>query len=477
MNASVALCSDAMSLEHPSMIGFEDLSFQSLPWLSTYSSGAVLRGHITRGVHYDQIWIIYSEDISSINLVAALRKDGYQGAICFVSQDANGSEFSRATSAGATHVYDLTEFVKAFALEVMRRNRMEEMQHAFHTDSTHQVRERNSAQPLTGNPRNHKDVLATAADNSCRLLPTQGSGFVLSVMPTCGGVGRTVFSACSAALLAQRGLRVLFIDAGNLFQEARTLFGDKTEFSIENVMADEKLLLNIANDMQPRSPAVISASSSLSSRTVGHEWVSQIVSAGTELFDVVIIDTPPLWSKVHVKILELSSCAVFLMDQRSSSVNACRFAIQLCSQLGMATQSLAFGLNRCKKGALFSALDISTALDGLSVYAIKDGGTDIEELACTGNVGKIASAHTPFSESLEEMLDALVPLSWERKFMKANSSASSHESLGFAKGWGSRHESRKRPGKGRRQKAIHIQRGVNQLCANSDVMMSERIKL
>ena len=59
-------------------------------------------------------------------------------------------------------------------------------------------------------------------------------------------------------------------------------------------------------------------------------------------FDVIVANTGAAWREEHALLLERSSKALFLVDQRASSLRACKHAFELCARCGIATSPFVF---------------------------------------------------------------------------------------------------------------------------------------
>src|SRR5699024_7745882 len=97
-----------------------------------------------------------------------------------------------------------------------------------------------------------------------------------------------------------------------------------------------------------------------------------------------VANTGASWEEQHALLLERSSKALFLVDQRPSSLRACRHALDLCARCGIATGPFVFAANRCAKGALLTSLDVSCALQGAHAVELRDGGREVEEVVGAG---------------------------------------------------------------------------------------------
>ena len=104
------------------------------------------------------------------------------------------------------------------------------------------------------------------------------------------------------------------------------------------------------------------------------ERAPQLLDQLTARFDVVVANTGAAWAEQHALLLERSSKALFLIDQRPSSLRACQHALDLCARCGIATGPFLYAVNRCSKNALFTSIDVSCSLRGAHVFELKDGG-------------------------------------------------------------------------------------------------------
>ena len=126
-------------------------------------------------------------------------------------------------------------------------------------------------------------------------------------------------------------------------------------------------------------------------------------------FDVVVANTGAAWAEQHALLLERSSKALFLVDQRPSSLRACQHALDLCGRCGIATGPFLYAVNRCSKNALFTSIDVSCALRGAHVFELKDGGSEVEELLGAGLPFDLIEARNDLCASLERLLQGVLP--------------------------------------------------------------------
>ncbi len=276
---------------------------------------------------------------------------------------------------------------------------------------------------------------------------------MLSVVSGSGGAGKSTVAVLAACLAARRGLRTLLVDADLQFGDAADLLGSSDAPTVDEVLADPGLLDAPAD---AGVPALVAAPHRLELAEALAAQLPRLLEEASARFDAVVVNTGASWSEGHALVIErsartlflvdqrassvracrhalelcarcgiatgsflflLNRCAkgvpftstLFLVDQRASSVRACRHALELCARCGIATGSFLFLLNRCAKGVPFTSLDVSCALQGAPVRELRDGGPAVEELLGSGLAQTLASERNDLRESLGVVLDGLLP--------------------------------------------------------------------
>jgi pilus assembly protein CpaE len=72
------------------------------------------------------------------------------------------------------------------------------------------------------------------------------------------------------------------------------------------------------------------------------------------------------------------------MDQRATSIRACRQVADLCVRLQIPSARFVYLLNKVTKNAPISDIDASMALDGVEILSVLDGGWAVDELLSLG---------------------------------------------------------------------------------------------
>ena len=229
----------------------------------------------------------------------------------------------------------------------------------------------------------------------------------MTVVSGSGGAGKSATSVIAACLSARRGLRTLLLDCDLQFGDVHALLGKKKTVAIEDVVDSDEAI--DALSVPDGKPAIICAPRRLELAEVLVERLPGLLDALSPRFDVIIVNTGCCWGEHHAMLLERSACTLFLVDQRASSVRSCTHALDLCRRCGIATSSFVFALNRCARGALFTSVDVSCALQGAHVAELREGGSMVEELLGAGMAFDLADQGNDFCESVDVLLDDVLP--------------------------------------------------------------------
>lgn len=327
----------------------------------------------------EALWVESCEDIEPINLAAACKSDSPATEVFLVAADSTGSVVSRANAAhldGIVRPSDLSDSLREAALRLAgngERGRREE-----------------EAPALTEAPSDRGDKAR--------------SGFLLTVVSGSGGAGKSTVAVLAALASARRGLRTALLDADLQFGDLGELAGFCPAVSIEEVIAKPAALEEVGEAPLAlfKAPRALERSEAIS------ESLGTVVELVCQAFDVVVVNTGGSWGEQHLQLLERSAATLFLVDQRASSVRACRHALDLCLRCGIATSSFLLAVNRCTRHAPFTSIDVSSALDGAHVVELADGGREVEELLGSGLAQDLADEANPLYASIERMLGELL---------------------------------------------------------------------
>lgn len=375
MTGRVALCLDDAMRQNPSLVGLDGESLESQDWLEVFLSGEEARSVLSADTLVEEAWVVSSDDVEPINLAATLKADRPDLNVKLIAFEGCGSLFSRAHTASIDEVLDGAAFVRRYA----------------------ETKQRFSKPDAVASHMEKRPARATAT----------GRAFLLPVVSGSGGAGKSSVSVVGAYVARAMGHRTLLLDYDLQFGDAAIMAGIENALAIDDAIGHpDKLERELLRDP---GFAVLAAPSRLE---VAEEVVRAIPAFLEDVsgsFDVVVANTGAAWAEQHAVLLERCSSALFLVDQRASSVRACRHALELCARCGIASGPFQFAVNRCSKNAPLTSIDVSCALQGAPVFELKDGGSDVEDYLAGGAVAELFESRNDFCISLEHVMGQLLP--------------------------------------------------------------------
>ncbi len=400
-----------------------------------------------------EVWIHSCEDVEPINLAASLKGDDPSKCITLVAEERCGSLLSRANAAGIDRVVESEKFMnsiqEASALKSSFSSRSEneesghgkeedglkalesDLLHAFnhdreannHLDSMQEPYKLNSVSriPLFGQSKQidpddrslfdtnegSRSIDINDAVAQVSVQKKEGRAFIMSIFSGSGGAGKSSIAVTTALLLKRRGVRTLLFDCDLQFGDIRKMVNVSNVLECDKALRQPEKLKELAENESVLS--ILAAPERLENSEKIAVQLASLLNYLSGHFEAIIINTGGAWSEQHAILLECSGASLFLVDQRASSVHACKHALELCSRCGIATSPFYFALNRCKRGNPLSSIDVSCALEGAAVYEIKDGGNEIEEYLSSGDGEGLIDLKNDYIKSVDQMLCSIAP--------------------------------------------------------------------
>lgn len=438
------LCTDAASFQHPELLGLDGETLETQEWLTVFCDAVQARRYVREAPCNLQVWVAGSEQMEGINLAAAIKRDRDDADVSLVSFSGGGSLLSRARAAGIDEVLGKEEFLQRYSACKHRQSTSGFFvpRSAAAAACNSQVGfEANAASgfassqridlPLpdpvsfagscagpaqtpgrpragVGIPLCERDAVSGApASSSPSGQGRTTKGYVFTIVGAGGGTGKSTVSALCACCAQEAGRKTVVVDADLQFGDLAFLLGCSSPLRIDEVAQAPTRLEGAFRE--GRLPVVVAAPSRLERSEVAAARFPQVLEYLRQRFDVVVVNTGPSWSDIHLHLLEVSNAALFLVDQRPSSLRACRHALDLCARCGIASQPFLFAVNRCSRRALFSSMDVSCALQGVRVHELLDGGRAVEELLGTGQPLELIDSGNPLAQSVSALLSDVLP--------------------------------------------------------------------
>lgn len=436
MEPNVVLCADSESIRDPRFVGLEGENLESQEWLRIFCSAVEARNYLKQS-KTKEVWVASSDDVDPINLAAALKQDNESKGIYLVAFQGTGSLKSRANAAGIDGMFSQQKFVSRYATckqnacytkgrgEHERPTQMDapektrtldraSMEMSSPIDVSRQSTQVIRAIPNQEEGQNQRfseisplpDDVRNAV-SSAAIVPLQKKAFVLSVVSASGGSGKSTISALSALFSQGLGYRTLLIDADFQFGDMHHVLGKKESLTIVDLLRDAKLINVLCpEDLQP---ALLAAPPHLEQGEQVQNAFPQLLETLRYHFDVIVVNTGAFWTDQHAALLEASSTALFVVDQRPSSVRECRHALELCSRCGIASNPFVFAVNHCARNAPLTSIDVSCALQGGRAIELSDGGRDVSDLLAAGLPLDLIESRNSLCMSIERMLLEILP--------------------------------------------------------------------
>lgn len=339
--------------------------------------------------------------VTAINLAAALCADVPERDVYLMEDNPTEALASRARSAGIRGILNRLQAMRLLQMDltqpVMRPQLPEPERLVFD----------GLQQPSDHVPQESPVVLREHTPQAAPINRV-GQGRVIGFLSGRGGVGKSTVALMTAFLAKQGGARVALVDLDLQFGDIDYLAGREPggticRFSLEQMCMDasapeypDDAMMLIVPPKHPEQ---------------GESYIAHIPALLSSLAaqrDLVVVNTGAFWTETHAQIAQSCDYLAFLMDQRATSVEACKQVADLCLRMQLPQARFLYLLNGCGKRAPLSTLDVSLALGGVEVAGIADGGPLVDELLALGCPLELLASENAFVTSLEILLDPIL---------------------------------------------------------------------
>lgn len=418
MEPRVVLCADSESIKDPRIVGLEGENLESQEWLRVFCSAIEARDYLKRSASVDEVWVASSDEVDPVNLAAALKKDSHSKEVYLLAFQGSGSLKSRASAAGLDGTFSQKVFVDKYR-GCKHESRVEPLGQGAIT----------LRQPATPPQSERTDGRGGDRPISSEVKAFSGKpAHILTIVSGSGGSGKSTIAALSALFAQGLGHRTLLFDADLQFGDMRYCLGEETPLTLDEVFRDRSRLTQL--NPHGLKPALLAAPQRLEQSETIQNDLPRILDEVRSCFDVVVINTGSFWLEQHASLLERSSTALFVVDQRASSLRACKHALELCARCGIASTPFLLAVNRCAKNASLSSIDVSCALQGMKAIELQEGGKDVSELLSAGLPFELIESRNNLCLSIERMLIDILPKTRHQEDITASRNQSKHFGFG-----------------------------------------------
>ena len=294
------------------------------------------------------------KDVEPVNLIAAVKMDCPSRQVIAVCESQMSGVMAQAQSAGADCIVDE---MGLFALIA----KMEQQDGGSNIQSAEQL-----------------------ATSTRKMSISRDSGVCISLLSGRGGVGKSTLCIACALAAHKCGLRVAVVDFDAQFGDLRFMCGKDKLFYPIAVRADDSAFSLSLDETEGIVPVVYPQANPEYHEALYSKLLTSI-SVARENADLVLVNTGSFWNDTHADVMMASDIALFVMDQRPTSVEGCKRAKDLCIRMGIPSTKFAFALNRCTYKGHLGKYDCALSLGVDNVCEIADGGNSVEECLALGH--------------------------------------------------------------------------------------------
>jgi pilus assembly protein CpaE len=234
--------------------------------------------------------------------------------------------------------------------------------------------------------------LSKALSTSLRSSHEVQRAKVVTVFAGKGGCGKSVVATnLAAALSAEGGRRVLLVDLALQFGDVAIMLQLPPNRSISDAISmvgklDEAGLRSVITPYRPGLDALLAPSSPAEGEHVGRELVTEILEVARNMYDYIVLDTPPAVTDQVLSALDLTDWFVPIVTPDLPTLKSVRLTLEMFDLLEYARDRRLVVFNRANTEV------------GLSLE-------DVEEA-----VGATLSVHVPSSRDVTVSVNRGVPL-------------------------------------------------------------------
>ncbi len=218
-------------------------------------------------------------------------------------------------------------------------------------------------------------------------------GEVILVYSAKGGCGKTTVSINLAdSLSRQRGMKVALIDLDLQFGDVAVALQLPQNRSISDAIGKGKLdAKDFEALMLPRTPSfhVLAAPPNPADvELISIELIENLIQLARENYDVVIVDSPPAFTEVILRVFDLADLFLILTTPDVPAVKNLKVAISTLDALGLPRQRRMTIVNRANATAGLNVRDIEKLVGAEIDFKIPES----RQVAASTNLGKTVVA-------------------------------------------------------------------------------------
>ncbi len=397
-------------------------------YCQTFATAAACRGAVRHSSPSVSVIVFdHTVDVSPINLAAALTADGPDRDIYLLVEEMSGSLSSRAHAAGIRKPINHEQALEMLGSALRLPQTSENTDSRSLREQSEYIRRHGSSQPFEPAVSNHAaqgaigmqtfdldfDEMIDELEESSR--PTLGISQVSqrdlklhAFISGRGGVGKSTVTLLLAMMAQRRDMRVVLLDLDLQFGDLCFMIEKAHRQHVVSSGLEELIKAKRLPDLQAGTILLASAPSQPERAESIAAQIPEFVHRLNDKADIILANTGTVWTEIQAVLAQYSRSLIFMMDQRATSIQGCKQAMEFCIRMKVPSTRFAFLLNRCGKGSPITAQDASLALAGADVWTLADGGALVDELLALGAPEELLADQSPLVDSLDELLDTIL---------------------------------------------------------------------
>jgi pilus assembly protein CpaE len=217
--------------------------------------------------------------------------------------------------------------------------------------------------------------LSRALSSTMRTADPGQRAKVVTIFAGKGGCGKSVVATnLAAALTAEGGRRVLLIDLDLQFGDVAIMLQLPPTRSISDAIGmagklDEGGLRSVLTPYRPGFDVLLAPASPAEGEHVSRELVTEVLEVAREMYDFVVVDTPPFVTDQVLSALDLSDYYVPIVTPDLPTLKSVRLTVEMFDLLEYPRERRLVVFNRANTEVGLSVQDVEEAVGAhLSVH-------------------------------------------------------------------------------------------------------------